>query len=66
MIVYCRFLGCNLKVNLFGWNLNSPETNKSIGVVWQKFDGSYSSLQKLIFAVKPKDYESQSKFCDGA
>ena len=47
-----------LKVNLFGANLNKVETgNKDWkGVSWQSFRGSRYSLSKLIMAVRPSQH----------
>ena len=52
-----------LKVNLFGANLNKVETgNKDWkGVSWQSFRGSRYSLSKLIMAVRPSQHHVSGK-----
>ena len=53
-----------LKVNLFGANLNKVETgNKDWkGVSWQSFRGSRYSLSKLIMAVRPSQHHVSGEF----
>ena len=52
-----------LKVNLFGANLNKIETaNKDWkGLSWQSFRGSRYSLSKLIMAVRPSQHHVSGK-----
>ena len=53
-----------LKVNLFGANLNKVETgNKDWkGVSWQSFRGSRYSLSKLIMAVRQSQHHVSGEF----
>ena len=46
--------------NFFGYNYNDNRTTDQDGIVWNKFDGKRSSLEQLILAVQPVDYETNS------
>ena len=60
---FLRFIEpeCSLNVNFFGFNWNTSQVDSpGMGIVWNKFDGSHSSLAQLILAIRPTDYDSKS------
>ncbi len=52
---------CN-KFNAFGYNFNKKyQGDRYKGIIWYSLDATESSLQKLIWAVRPANYEDLSK-----
>ncbi len=53
-----RYNNCSLKVNFFGPILTSSSYPNRI--FWDSFNGNSSTLQRLVFALIPKDFDTTS------
>jgi len=52
-----------MQVNLFGTNFQSQLiSNPGTGIFWQSFNGNYSSLQQIILAIIPYDFDTTSNY----
>jgi len=61
--LHSRYNGCFMQVNLFGTNFQSQLiSNPGTGIFWQSFNGNYSSLQQIILAIIPYDFDTTSNY----
>jgi len=53
-----RYNNCSLKVNFFG--PTGASSNYPQRIFWDSFNGNSSTLQRLVFALIPKDFDTTS------